>query len=72
MKILKFLWYILWSVGYVMLWFRYVGPFEWGKKRNVSTTAREWKYRHIMAPVYTLGMAFIIWTILLQMGIVTL
>lgn len=68
MKLLKILWYILWSVGYVMLWLQFISPFEWGKKRNVSKTGREWKNRHILAPVYTLAVLFVGWVLIINSG----
>ena len=60
LSILKFFWYIIWSPGYIILAAAYYFPTEWGKKRNVTITARHWNKRHIFAPWYTICLLFLL------------
>ena len=61
---LKFIWYATWSLGYALLWLQYYWPKEWGKERNVAKTGRQWRNRHVMAPIYTIGTLLFIFIIL--------
>ena len=49
------IWCILFAPGYIQLWLQYNSPFEWGKKRNVAKTGRQWKNRHWFAPPIALA-----------------
>jgi hypothetical protein len=52
--------YIVFFPGYLLLWACYVSPREWGKQRNVTKTARQWKHRDLLAPVYSIAIYIII------------
>lgn len=41
---------LIWLPGYAFLFFYYLLPLEWGKKRNVARSARWWQQRHVLAP----------------------
>ena len=58
---LKYFWYALNAPGYASLWLSFYWPTEWGKKRNVSKTGRQWRNRHVMAPIHTVS-----WLLLLM------
>lgn len=45
---------ILWLPGYILIFFAYLSPTEWGSGRNVSGTGRQWRYRNILAPIYSI------------------
>ncbi len=47
------LWRLLCLPGYAWLWVTFYFPSEWGKKRNVSRTGRQWRSRHVFAPIYS-------------------
>ena len=59
MNIIKFLWYFLCWPGYLTLFLQYLNPVEWSKTRNVAKTARQWRFRHILAPFITAIYAFL-------------
>jgi len=40
-SVLKFLSYIIWSPGYILLAAAYYFPTEWDKNRNFTITARQ-------------------------------
>ena len=42
-KLGKFLWYLIFGVGYLAIYYKYYVPTEWGKKRNTATTGRQSK-----------------------------
>ena len=50
-KLGKFLWYLIFGVGYLALYYKYYVPTEWGKKRNTATTGRQLKAMHFWGPV---------------------
>ena len=60
MNIIKFLWYFLCWPGYLTLFLQYLNPVEWSKTRNVAKTARQWRFRHILAPFITAIYAFLL------------
>ena len=60
MNVIKFLWYFLCSPGYLTLFLQYLNPVEWSKTRNVAKTARQWRFRHILAPFITAIYAFLL------------
>jgi len=47
------LWRLICLPGYAWLWVTFYFPTEWGKKRNVSRTGRQWRSRHVFAPIYS-------------------
>ena len=55
----KMIWYVLWAPGYIVLWLGFFFPTESGKNRNVAKTGRSWRNRHIMAPIYTIGLLYL-------------
>ena len=55
----KAIWYILCLPGYVIIWFNFFFPTEWGKKRNVARSGRAYRNKHVMAPIYAAGFYFI-------------
>ncbi|MDB4143256.1 hypothetical protein N9733_07300 [Akkermansiaceae bacterium] len=63
MKLFKFLWYLLCSPGYLTLFLKYLNPVEWSKTRNVAKTARQWRFRHILAPFITAFYAFLLFSL---------
>jgi len=58
---LKFIQYIIWAPGYIILGLSFFIPTEWGKRRNVSKSGRQWKARNIFAPVYSILIYLIVW-----------
>ncbi|MGC6476413.1 MAG: hypothetical protein ACON41_07215 [Parvibaculales bacterium] len=54
MFILKAMLIILFLPGYALMALSYFFPTEWGKRRNTSTTARQWNKKHFFAPLYSL------------------
>ena len=60
MNVIKFLWYFLCWPGYLTLFLQYLNPVEWSKTRNVAQTARQWRFRHILAPFITAIYAFLL------------
>lgn len=60
MNIIKFLWYFLCWPGYLTLFLQYLNPVEWSKTRNVAKTARQWRFRHILAPFITAIYGFLL------------
>ncbi len=52
---------ILFAPGYILLFLMANFPTEWGKKRNVSRTGRQWKNRHIFAPIYSLPVYYLVY-----------
>lgn len=53
MTLLKYCWFLVNAPGYVTLWMAYYFPTEWGNKRNVAKSGRQWKNRHVIAPIVT-------------------
>ena len=51
---LKPLWVLMWLPGYVLVYFFYYFPTEWGSKRNVDITHRQMKGQHFFAPIYAI------------------
>jgi hypothetical protein len=45
---------LIWAPGYAILYISYLFPKEWGKKRSVAQSGRQWKHRDILAPIYSL------------------
>ena len=45
---------ILFAPGYIFLFLAANFPTEWGEKRNVSKTGRQWKNRKVFAPLYSI------------------
>tara|TARA_B100000242_G_C43018442_1_gene473798 strand:+ start:399 stop:617 length:219 start_codon:yes stop_codon:yes gene_type:complete len=48
---LKIIWYIVFGIGYIVLYLDYFSPTEWGKKRNVATTSRKLRAKHLWGPI---------------------
>ncbi len=46
--------HIIFFPGYALLWLGYINPVEWGKARNAAKSARQWKFRDQLAPLYSL------------------
>ncbi|MEI6882071.1 MAG: hypothetical protein WCK82_12180 [Bacteroidota bacterium] len=44
---------LIWAPGYAILYIAYLFPKEWGKKRNVAQSGRQWKHRDVLAPIYS-------------------
>ena len=44
----------VWYPGLFILYVMYIFPHEWGKKRNVVGTNRQWQQRHVLAPIYSI------------------
>lgn len=44
----------VWYPGLFILYVLYIFPHEWGKKRNVVGTNRQWQQRHVLAPIYSI------------------
>ena len=64
-QILRGLWWAYCLPGMVLIWSSYYFPTEWGKKRNVAESARQWRNRSFFAPFYTtllILMIFLIFT----------
>ncbi len=56
----KIIWYIIFGIGYLVLYLDYFSPTEWGKKRNVSVTQRKLRYKHIWGPITAVVIYFMI------------
>jgi len=54
------LWYLIFGIGYLTLYSNYFFPEEWGKKRNVSTSGRRMKSKHLWGPIYAITIYFIL------------
>ena len=54
------LWYLVFGLGYLILYLDYFSPTEWGKKRNVAVTSRKLRYKHIWGPITAITVYFII------------
>ena len=63
MRLFKFLWYLLCWPGYLTLFLKYLNPVEWSKPRNVAKTARQWRFRHFLAPFITAIYAFLLFSL---------
>lgn len=46
--------YFIFFPGYLILIVAYYWPSEWGKKRNVTKSTRQWNIRHTLAPIYSI------------------
>lgn len=57
--VLKFLWYLLFGIGYLILYLDYFTPTEWGKKRNTAVTARRLGAKHFWGPINALFIWFL-------------
>lgn len=65
MKFLRYSWFTINAIGYATLWIAYYFPTEWGNKRNVARSARQWKNRHVIAPIVTFCWILILLVLLL-------
>lgn len=54
---------ILFFPGYVFLGFFFFFPTEWGKNRNVALSGRQWRARRYFAPLHSLWMYWIIFSV---------
>lgn len=45
---------LIWAPGYAILYISYLFPNEWGKKRSVAQSGRQWKHRHVLAPIFSI------------------
>lgn len=52
--LIKIIWYLFFGIGYLILYFDYFSPTEWGKKRNTTITARRLRAKHLWGPVNAL------------------
>ena len=59
-QFLRVLWWAYCLPGMVVIWSSYYFPTEWGKKRNVAESARQWRNRSFFAPFYTTLMILMI------------
>lgn len=64
----KIIWYIIFGIGYLVLYLDYFSPTEWGKKRNVAVTSRKLRYKHIWGPITAITIYFIIYLSLVSSG----
>lgn len=62
----KIIWYIVFGIGYLILYLDYFSPTEWGKKRNVAVTSRKLQYKHIWGPITAIFTYFAIFLFLLN------
>ncbi len=62
----KIIWYIVFGIGYLILYMDYFSPNEWGKKRNVAVTSRKLNYKHVWGPITAVTIYFIIYAFLVS------
>lgn len=66
---LRLIWTAYCLPGILILWVRFISPTEWGKKRNVSRTARRWRNRRIFSPLISTAIyLFLILAVLGDIG----
>ena len=64
----KIIWYIVFGIGYLILYLDYFSPTEWGKKRNVAVTSRKLSYKHLWGPITAITIYFLIFIFLVTPG----
>ena len=63
--VIKIIWYLVFGIGYLLLYIDYFYPTEWGKKRNTSITARRLRAKHLWGPVNALVIWFLLFAFLI-------
>ena len=51
---LLIIWRLFCAPGTIFIYAQYFFPTEWGKKRNVAKSARDYRYGGVMAPIYSI------------------
>ncbi len=64
----KIIWYIIFGIGYLVLYLDYFSPTEWGKKRNVAVTSRKLSYKHVWGPITAVTIYLFIYLFLVSSG----
>tara|TARA_B100000035_G_C20745586_1_gene441688 strand:- start:72 stop:290 length:219 start_codon:yes stop_codon:yes gene_type:complete len=63
--IIKIIWYLVFGIGYLLLYIDYFSPTEWGKKRNTAITARRLRAKHLWGPINALVIWFLLFIFLI-------
>lgn len=60
----NFIRYSVFLPGYIFLFVLFYFPTEWGKSRNVSRGGRQWRARHIFAPIHSIWIYFMLYLVI--------